>query len=160
MVSSEPAGHVIPGPRIVQLPVRPGWLGVILVGGAIGTFVRALLEKAFAPAAGHWPWTTFWINLSGALILGVLLEILAESGPDHGWRRGLRLGLGTGVMGGYTTYSTFAVETVKLFQADRWLLGLGYALGSILAGLVLAFSGARAVRRLVRLHRRRKLAGR
>ncbi len=152
MVSDQPASHVIPGRPVIHVPIR--WLGVILIGGAAGTAVRAWLERVFAPAAGHWPWTTFWINVSGALVLGVLLEILAESGPDRGWRRGFRLGVGTGVMGGFTTYSTFAVETVKLMQAGRWLLGGGYALASILAGLALAFSGARVVRRSVRLYRR------
>ena len=94
MVAASPQRHTIPGLRLVHLPVRPAWLGVILLGGTAGTAGRAWLESSFAPVAGQWPWTTFWINLGGAFLLGALLEALAISGPDHGWRRGLRLGLG------------------------------------------------------------------
>jgi CrcB protein len=149
-------GHAIPGLRMLRIPVRPAWLGVILLGGTAGTAIRAALEAAYPAGPGEWPWTTFWINVSGSLVLGVLLEVLAETGPDRGWRRGIRLGVGTGVMGGYTTYSTFAVETLQLVNSGAWLIGLGYALGSVLLGLACAFAGARGVRRLLRCRRRAK----
>jgi len=154
VVTSSPDSHHLPGLRLVRLPVRPAWLGVILIGGAVGSALRAWLETTFPPAAGHWPWTTWWINVSGALMLGVLLEVLAVTGPDEGWRRGVRLGVGTGALGGYTTYSTFAVETVQLLQGGAWLVGLGYALGSVLTGVLAAVVGVWAVRRLLRGHRR------
>lgn len=153
MVVPDP-GHTIPGLRMLRIPVRPAWLGVIMVGGTVGTAVRAWLEGAHPAVPGEWPWTTFWINISGALILGVLLEVLAETGPDRGWRRGLRLGVGTGVLGGYTTYSTFAVETLQVLQSGAWLVALGYALGSVVLGLLAAFAGARGVRWLMRGYRR------
>lgn len=153
MVRADP-GHAIPGLRMIRIPVRPAWLGVILVGGTAGTAVRAALESAFPAAAGQWPWTTFWINVTGALLLGVLLEVLAELGPDRGWIRGLRLGLGTGFLGGYTTYSTFAVETVQLLGSPAVLVGLGYAVASVLLGLMAAFAGGRLVRRLMQRFRR------
>jgi len=141
---------------MLRLPVRPAWLGVILVGGMLGTGVRSALESLQPAPPGGWPWTTFWINVSGALALGILLELLAETGPDHGWRRGLRLGVGTGVLGGYTTYSTFSVETLNLLGAGAWLTGLGYAVASVVLGLAAAFAGARAVRVLLRGSRRRR----
>ena len=150
MVGAAPESHTIPGLRLVHLPVRPAWLGVIFAGGTLGTAVRAALESTFAPVAGQWPWTTFWINLGGAFLLGALLEGLAISGADHGWRRGLRLGLGTGVLGGFTTYSTFAVESFGLIGSASWLIGLGYAIGSVLLGVAAAFVGVRAVRLPVR----------
>lgn len=150
MVGAAPESHTIPGLRLVHLPVRPAWLGVILLGGTVGTAARAALESSFAPAPGQWPWTTFWINLAGAFLLGALLEGLAISGRDHGWRRGLRLGLGTGVLGGFTTYSTFAVESFGLIGSASWLVGLGYAVGSVLLGVGAAFVGVRAVRLPVR----------
>lgn len=153
MVDPDP-GHTIPGLRMLRIPVRPAWLGVILIGGTVGTAIRAWLEAAHPFVPGEWPWTTFWINISGALVLGVLLEVLAELGPDRGWRRGLRLGVGTGVLGGYTTYSTFAVETLQVLRSGAWLVALGYALGSVVLGLVAAFAGARLVRRLMRRYRR------
>ncbi len=116
---------------------------VVLVGGAFGTAVRAALESAFPAQPGGWPWTTFLINVSGSLLLGLLLETLSRRGPDAGVRRSLRLGLGTGVMGGYTTYSSFAVETVRLFGEGgaAVFVGIGYALGSVVLGLAAAFAG-------------------
>lgn len=155
MVGPKPDGHAIPGLRLLRIPVRPVWLLVILVGGTAGTGVRAGLEAAFPPAPGDWPWTTFWINLSGALLLGVLLALLAEAGRDHGWIRAVRLGVGTGMLGGYTTYSTFSVEAMQLLRSGAWLIGLGYALGSVVLGVAAAYGGARAVRRVARWRRRR-----
>ena len=147
-------GHSVPGLRMLRLPVRPAWLAVILLGGTVGTALRAWIEGAFAPQVGEWPWATFWINVSGALLLGIVLELLAATGPDRGWRRGVRLGVGTGLLGGYTTYSTFSVETLQLLQAGAWLIGLAYAIASVLLGLIAAFLGGRAVRRVLRRYRR------
>ena len=124
------------------------WLAVILLGGMLGTATRAGLAGAFPSAPGTWPWTTFWINLAGSFLLGVLLELLAVTGADAGWRRGVRLGVGTGVMGGFTTYSTFSVETVQLLSAGAWLIGLGYALASVLLGIGLAGAGLVVGRRI------------
>lgn len=128
-------------------------LALIVVGGACGTSARAGLEGAFGASAGQWPWITLGINVLGSLVLGVLLEALA-SGDDRGWRRSVRLGVGTGVMGGFTTYSSYAVETVNLMLAGQWLLALGYALVSVLIGIAAAAAGIVAVRRLRRRQRR------
>lgn len=133
--------------RKVWRPLRvgPSWLALILAGGMVGTAVRAALETACAPASGF-PWATFCINVSGAFALGALLEALAATGPDQGWRRAVRLGVGTGLLGGYTTYSTFAVETMELIQEGAWAAGLGYAMGSVVAGFVAAVLGIRIAR--------------
>ena len=124
-------------------PFRGLSSAVVLVGGAFGTAVRAALESAFPAQPGGWPWITFAINVSGSFLLGLLLETLSRRGPDAGLRRYLRLGVGTGVMGGYTTYSTFAVETVRLLGLGgaATFLGIGYALGSVVLGLLAAFAG-------------------
>ena len=124
-------------------PFRGLSSAVVLVGGAFGTAVRAALESAFPAQPGAWPWTTFAINVSGSFLLGLLLETLSRRGPDAGLRRYLRLGVGTGVMGGYTTYSTFAVETVRLLGLGgaATFLGIGYALGSVVLGLLAASAG-------------------
>lgn len=135
-----------PGPIAATAPkVRPTWLLAILVGGAAGTALRSGLEAAFAQPDG-WPWATFWLNISGSLALAALLEALAGGGSLTGWRRLLRLGLGTGFLGGYTTYSSFAVETVTRFESGAWQVGLGYAVGSVLLGLAAALTGAGLVR--------------
>lgn len=118
-----------------------GRAGLIAVGGAIGATTRAVLERTFPAEPGGWPWTTFLINISGSLILGALLEILLRSGPDAGWRRTVRLGCGTGILGGYTTYSSFAVEVVRLAQDGRAGIGIAYALVSVALGLLAALAG-------------------
>ncbi len=130
--------------------IGPGTLAAVFAGGTVGTGVRAAIEAAFGAPAGTWPWATFAINVSGAFLLGALLEGLARLGPDTGRRRLLRLGLGTGVLGGYTTYSTFAVETLGLLQVGAWLGGIGYALGSVVLGFVAALAGVRLARWLPR----------
>jgi CrcB protein len=129
-----------------NLGVDPRWLALIFLGAALGTTARSLLEGAFPAGPGAFPWTTLWINVCGSLLLGMLLEAIAESGRDAGWRRGLRLGLGTGVLGGFTTYSTFSVETVLLLRSGHWLLALGYALASVVPGVLAAMLGVRLVR--------------
>jgi CrcB protein len=125
-------------------------LGIILTGGSAGTAIRAWLEAAYATPEGGWPWVTFWINITGSLLLGGLLEALAATGPDRGWRRGMRLGLGTGFLGGFTTYSTFSVETVQLLSAGLWAVELSYGLGSVVLGPTAAFGATRIVRMLLR----------
>jgi CrcB protein len=118
-----------------------GLTGLVALGGAVGTLVRWLLESASAARPGEWPWATFWINLGGSLILGVLLEWLLHAGPDRGRRRAVRLGVGTGLIGGFTTYSTFVLETVGLAQDGRVVVGVAYALVSIVLGVVAAGAG-------------------
>lgn len=115
--------------------------GLVAAGGAVGVLARAGIEQAFPAAPGGWPWATFWINVAGSLALGALLEILVRSGPDHGWRRAVRLGCGTGVLGGFTTYSTFAVETLLLADDGAAAVGIAYALVSVVVGVAAAAAG-------------------
>ncbi|MFJ4297348.1 fluoride efflux transporter FluC [Curtobacterium sp. NPDC089689] len=123
-------------------PVHLRWrsLGLVAVGGAIGTGLRALLAAAFPPGDGI-SWTILVINVVGAFCLGLLLEALAHRGPDVGRRRGLRLFVGTGVLGGFTTYSTLADDTAQLLDAGRWAAGSGYALLSVVLGLAAVVAG-------------------
>ncbi|MBS6071980.1 MAG: CrcB family protein [Actinomyces urogenitalis] len=112
----------------------------VFAGGALGTLVRAGLARLWPHTAGELPTATLAVNLVGALALGFLLGRLALA-PDTGWRRTLRLGLGTGFMGGLTTYSTFIVE-VKHLAGGADLLGAAtYLAGSLVAGVALAAVG-------------------
>ncbi len=120
---------------------------LILIGGMAGTALRAALEAAAPAAPGTWPWTTFWINVTGSALLGALLEWLA-GGEDVGWRRSVRLGVGTGVLGGFTTYSTFSVETVGLLSGGQWAFGLGYAVSSAVLGIGAATAAIALLRRV------------
>lgn len=141
-------------PRPHRRTIRPVSLGLILAGGAAGTTARYLLEAAFPPPSDHWAWVTFLINVTGAFLLGGLLFGLARRGDDAGARRGLRLVVGTGVLGGFTTYSTFAVEVHDLLGGGQLWTGLGYAVGSVLAGVAAAAGGAMLARRLAPVRRR------
>lgn len=118
---------------------------LIVFGGMLGTGVRLILETTQPTVTMQWPWTTFWINIAGSFALGLLLEVLARA-DDTGWRRSARMGLGTGVLGGFTTYSTFSVETVGLLQSGAWLIGVGYAIASLLAGVSAALAAMLLVR--------------
>lgn len=118
-------------------------LAVIFVGGAVGTLARAVLEDAVPTAPDAVPWMTLAVNVFGSFVLGLLLETLARTGPDSDWRRVVRLGLGTGVLGGFTTYSTFAVETVERLPPQAPLVGLAYAVTSVILGVCAAAVGYR-----------------
>ena len=138
------SGAVLPGDQ-VRPPVR--WestrllLLLIFVGAALGTSMRDVIERAFPTPPGGWPWATFGINLVGSLVLGALLQTLARTGDDVGWRRAARLGCGTGVLGGFTTYSTFVLEIDTLADAGFTMRGAAYGLMSVLLGLVAAGAG-------------------
>ena len=124
-------------------------MALVAAGGALGTAVRAALT-ALPAADGRWPWATATVNLTGAFLLGLLLEGLARTGPDDGRRRDARLLLGTGVLGGYTTYSTLALDTVELAGAGVLGGAVLYAAGSVLLGLAAAAAGIATGARLWR----------
>lgn len=154
-VSEDPDRLTAPGPTQPQMPRRPraahrhpGLLALIFVGGTLGTGARAALENAAPASPGGIPWTTLLINVVGSLLLGALLETLARSGADAGWRRGARLTVGTGVLGGFTTYSSFAVESVQRVSSGAYAVGLAYAVASILLGVAAAATGYVMARRL------------
>jgi fluoride exporter len=134
-VSRPPAGR---GPRASSLPRLAG---LVALGGMVGTAARASLEAALPAPAGGWPWTTFTINIVGSLVLGVLLESLLRTGDDTGWRRAVRLGCGTGILGGFTTYSTFILEVEQLLRGGSQAVAVGYALVSVVVGLAAAGVG-------------------
>lgn len=112
---------------------------LVLAGGALGTAVRAAVEAAAPPAPLGMPWTTLLINLVGSFALGALVGFLGD--PPAGRRHGARLLLGTGVLGGFTTYSTFVLEIVTRASDGVVALAVGYALVSVLVGVAAAAAG-------------------
>lgn len=114
---------------------------LVAAGGALGTAARAALETAFGPAPGAFPWITLAINLLGSFALGLLLELVLRSGPDTGWRRAVRVGCGTGIIGGFTTYSTYVLEADQLARGGHVLTAVVYLAVSTVAGLAVAFVG-------------------
>ncbi|NLJ52579.1 MAG: CrcB family protein [Intrasporangiaceae bacterium] len=126
-----------PPHRASPLPI-----GAVFVGGMAGTALRALIDRAAPAAAGEWPWATFAVNITGAFLLGMLLETLARREARDGSGGPARLLLGTGLLGGYTTYSTFAVEILHL----GLLTALLYATLTVVGGLAAAGLGFRIAR--------------
>ena len=129
--------------------LRPSLVGLVAAGGAVGTTLRFALETTFGAGPGQFPWATFGINVSGALVLGALLEALSLVTLDGGRRRTLQLTLGTGLLGGYTTYSTFVLETVALGGGGDLVLAAVYAGASLLSGFLAAWAAMALVRRAI-----------
>lgn len=105
----------------------------ICLGGAAGTGARYLLSGWLLRVAGPgFPWGTLAVNVLGSFLLGLLMEIArwTDVAPT------LRLALGVGVLGGFTTYSSFNYETLQLVASDKWLLGATYAAGTFVSCLV------------------------
>ena len=117
----------------------------VAVAGGVGTSARYGLETAFPPAPGAWPWTTFAINVVGSLALGILTAIAAQlAGPRGPF---VRLALGTGLVGGFTTYSTYVIEADRLLAASGGL-GIAYGIVSIVVGAAAALLGIRLGERI------------
>jgi CrcB protein len=108
------------------------------LGGVLGALARWGVGTALPRSPADWPWATMLVNLTGCLVLGVLLGLLFARHPDHPW---LRPFLGTGVLGGYTTFSTFAVETVELADAGAWASAGAYVAVSVVGGVLAAAAG-------------------
>lgn len=132
-------------------PVHLRWalIGLVALGGALGTGAREALSLVL-PSTGAFPLAIFLVNVTGAFALGMLLEVLLRHGPDHGIRRSLRLLLGTGFLGGYTTYSTLAVGTGQSLISGQPLVGLVYAGVSVVTGAAAAFAGVAVAGELLR----------
>jgi CrcB protein len=120
---------------------------LVVLGGAAGSLARYGIGEWLNP--GHeLPVGTLLVNVTGSFALGALLAVLALRGDDSGARREARLLLGTGLLGGYTTYSALAVETETLLRDGRVALGTAYAIGSVVLGVLAAAAGASAGRRV------------
>lgn len=116
---------------------------LVAIGGAAGAASRYLVGRVMGPTVdAHFPWHTFLINVSGAFLIGLLLVLAARLGWP-GWWRPL---LAVGILGGYTTFSTFSLETVELLMRGQWATGSLYALGSLAAGLAAVYTGILAGR--------------
>ena len=110
-----------------------GRVALVAVGGAIGAVARYLLGLWIATRVGpDFPWGTFAINVSGAFLIGVVLGLTTAGviSPE------LRLLLAVGVLGGYTTFSTFSYETLELLLDGNMLAFLLNAAGQLGGGLL------------------------
>jgi fluoride exporter len=124
-------------------------LAAIAAGGGLGGLARYLLSQAF-PAGRGFPWAIFAVNVSGCLLLGILMVYLLDVWPP---RRFLRPFLAIGLIGGYTTFSTYAAGVMTLLTGGAPVTAVAYALTSILAALVAVWAGMKAARAAARTRR-------
>jgi fluoride exporter len=123
----------------------PVVVGVAL-GGALGASARYLLDRGIEQRTfSVFPWATFAINLSGCFLIGLVAQALVDRHHLPAW---LRVGLVLGVIGGYTTFSTFAQESLTLVESRDIAVALAYATGSVVVGIVFVYLGGLAGRGL------------
>ncbi|MEV1069209.1 fluoride efflux transporter CrcB [Streptomyces sp. NPDC050263] len=125
-----------------QLPV----VAVVAVGGGIGAVARYAAALWWPTGAGGFPWTTFWVNIVGCAVIGVFLVLITEAVTAH---RLVRPFFGTGVLGGFTTFSTYTVDIQRLFDAGRPGTALAYLAATLLAALPAVWLAATATRRVL-----------
>jgi CrcB protein len=111
----------------------------ISIGAALGANARYWMANWFAERwGGGYPWGTLFINVTGSLLIGLLVTLLGQrllADPAY------RLLLITGFLGAYTTFSTFSYETVALLQAGSYIAALGNAINSVALGLTATVGG-------------------
>lgn len=116
----------------------PGPMAAIAGGGALGTLARYGVERAVATDAFGFPWATLTANVVGSFVLGVVVTLVSERWPDDRWLRPL---VAVGFCGGFTTFSTFAVEIDQRIRHGHAATAVGYLVASLLAGLGAALVG-------------------
>lgn len=120
----------------------------VSVGGAIGALARWALSAAFPAPPEGFPWAVLAINVSGCALIGVLMVLVTDVYPH---RELLRPFLGVGVLGGYTTFSTYVIDVQRLVTERAWITAVCYLVGTLalaLAAVAVAMAGTRrAVRK-------------
>lgn|GEM_PF-230610 len=134
-------------PRRKELPLRNQVL-LVGLGGCLGTLLRYLVSIIWPTPLGGFPYATIAVNCIGAFALGLLIAYTQRAGRNVGAHNSMRLFLGTGLCGGFTTYSAYVLESETLISMGLARTGLLYLGLTLVCGLLLTFAGI-AVARLV-----------
>jgi CrcB protein len=135
-------GEDVPSPPRVRTDV----LAVVAVGGALGALARWGVAELVPHRAGGFPWATVLTNVSGCFLIGVLMVLVVERWPR---RHLVRPFFGTGILGGFTTFSTYTVDIRVLVAAGRPGAAAAYLVGTLAVGLVAVVAGLRVTERVV-----------
>ncbi|MGW6821380.1 fluoride efflux transporter FluC [Streptomyces sp. NPDC055005] len=141
---ADPPGSTEPQGRV---------LAAVAVGGAIGASARHGAALLWPAAPGAFPWDTFWVNVAGCALIGVLMAAVAEDGRTSPHPL-LRPFLGVGVLGGFTTFSTYALEFSGLLDDGLVGTALTYAGLTVVAALGAVWAGAAVTRAALRVRGR------
>lgn len=126
-------------------------VAVVALGGAIGAVARYAASLWWPARSGGFPWTTFGINVVGCAVIGVFMVVITDMWAAH---RLVRPFFGTGVLGGFTTFSTYAVDIQRLVDAGRPRTALTYLAATLLAALAAVWLAATATRRVLKWRQR------
>jgi CrcB protein len=117
----------------------------VMIGGAIGAGTRHLIGQIMLARLGPgFPWWTLSINILGSLLMGLLIGWLARSGGGDT----TRLFLGVGILGGFTTFSSFSMEFWMLFERGQVAQAAAYVLTSVIVGIALCGAGLLVMRQV------------
>src|SRR6201994_1529828 len=119
---------------------------LVFIGGGLGSTLRPIINVVSARVLGTaFPYHTFIINITGSIVMGLIAGYLAFKGEaPQAWR----LFLMTGILGGYTTFSAFSLDTALLYERGALGLSLFYVLGSVVFSILGLFAGLALVRHL------------
>jgi CrcB protein len=120
----------------------------VAIGGAAGAFARWVLQSIFPTAPGGFPAATFGINVGGCLLMGVLVVLVTEARQAHPVVRPF---LGVGVLGGFTTFSSYAVEAHQMVTGHHLGVAALYLIATVVAALLAVLLGLATARRLAGL---------
>jgi CrcB protein len=113
-------------------------LVLVMAGGAVGAGARHLVGRAALAAFGPgWPWGTLIVNVAGGLAMGLLVGVLARMAAAEPWR----LLIGVGVLGGFTTFSSFSLDTIVMIERGAWAAALSYVALSVVASIAALAAG-------------------
>jgi CrcB protein len=117
---------------------------LVAVGGALGSIFRYGVTLAATRFVGaNWPYGTFFVNVTGSFAMGVAIELIVRR---FGGSNELRLFVATGILGGYTTFSSFTLDTAVLWERGASLAAMAYLLSSVMFGMIALFFGLAAAR--------------
>ncbi|MFJ3859212.1 fluoride efflux transporter FluC [Streptomyces sp. NPDC090085] len=127
-------------------------LAAVAAGGALGASARYGVSLLWPAAPGAFPWATLWINASGCALIGVLMVLIGEGGRASPHPL-LRPFAGVGVLGGFTTFSTYALDFSRLLDEGEAALALGYGALTVVAALGAVWLAAAVTRRCAGVRR-------
>ena len=104
------------------------------IGGAAGSMLRYVLQRQFN---ADFPWGTVSVNILGCLLIGILWALVAKNELNNTWR----IALMAGFCGGFTTFSSFTLESLQLLQNNRYLFFTVYTISNVVIGLLATFTG-------------------
>jgi CrcB protein len=118
----------------------------VALGGALGASARYGVDRLIEQrSSSTFPWSTFTINVTGCFTIGLITALLVERQHLPAW---VRVGLVVGVVGGYTTFSTFAQEALELGEVHHVALAFAYVAASVILGIAAVYAGTLAGRAL------------